>query len=65
MNKSLKSFDVYLWGIICLGIALLCMNIPSFEGWAHFLEVCFLGALIAFGETLAIPFPKGKGTASV
>lgn len=65
LNKSVKSFDVYLWGIVCLGIALLCMNIPSFEGWAHFLEVCFLGALIAFGETLAIPFPKGKGTASV
>lgn len=65
LNKKTRAFDVYLWAITFLGIALLFFNIPSFSSWTEFLEVLFLGLLISFGEGLAIPFPKGKGTASV
>lgn len=48
-----------------MGIFLLLSHIPRFESGKEAAEVVFLGFLVAIGEAVAVPFPKGKGTASV
>ncbi len=65
MKKRIKVLDVYVWGIACLGIFLLMSNIPKFNDSRQMAEVLFLAVLVVCGEAAAVPFPKGKGTASV
>lgn len=65
LEKRIKVFDVYVWGIACLGIFLLAANIPVFDSSRQAAEVFFLAILVYLGESVAVPFPKGKGTASV
>ncbi len=65
MEKRIRVLDVYVWGIACLGIFLLVANIPVFDSGRQAGEVFFLAILVYLGECVAVPFPKGKGTASV
>lgn len=65
LEKRIRAFDVYVWSIACLGIILLVTNIPKFENTRQLGEVIFLAILVACGESAAVPFPKGRGTASM
>lgn len=65
LKKGFRLFNAYAWGIAGLGIFLLATNIPRFEDGGHLAEVLFLAVLVACGEAAAVPFPRGKGTASM
>jgi len=56
---------VYFFGVIVIGLAVLALNVPSFQNPGKMLEAIFLGILVTIGESTAVPFPKGQGTASV
>ncbi len=65
LEKRFRLFNAYVWGIAGLGIFLLATNIPKFQDGRHVAEVLFLAILVACGEAAAVPFPRGKGTASM
>lgn len=65
LEKRFRFFNAYVWGIAGLGIFLLATNIPKFQDGRHVAEVLFLAILVACGEAAAVPFPRGKGTASM
>ncbi len=65
LNRRSNMFDIYTWGIGILGIILLSTHIPKFISGRQLLEVFFLAILVTCAESAAVPFPRGKGTASM
>lgn len=60
LEKRIKVFDVYVWGIACLGIFLLAANIPVFDSSRQAAEVFFLLFLCTLENLLQSPFLREK-----
>ncbi|HOP70194.1 MAG TPA: HD-GYP domain-containing protein [Bacillota bacterium] len=65
MEKRYSLFNAYVWGIAGLGLILLATHIPKFQDGYCLLDVLFIGVMVACGEAVAVPLPRGKGTASM